>query len=332
MHTAGTPPRYHVIKSNVTSPHVTSNDTCQFNIIIMVAEPTLFLSSDDKLQVRAHTKKNGLKLYCIQDFVRTVANRDLLPSEALIYWMKSASSLELRTEHEIQDQYPVQFLGAYEPKSVCITAGGLLLLFLHMQRDGMVMEDYKEEMKQRLVVLSEGGGADYVRDHDDGEVDEMMAAKDAAISKGEGLTGPAENWPFFFDGVDGPSPEMAAQLQKVIESVSEMQVTVDTTATTTTAEEKVEEKKVRNLDKKTAFSLRGLMEEMDLMVERAFMPAIGKTVSAKFRQMCPDSETFSKKKITYFYLDDKVCLEKLVQEEHMKYMLRKVDDDFEQKP
>jgi hypothetical protein len=162
---------------------------------------------------------------------------------------------------------------------------------------------------------------------------EMMVAKNDAISKGEGLTAPPANWPLFFDnGMAGPSPGIAAQLQKVIESVSEMQVTVDTTATTTTAEEKVEEKKVRNLDKKTAFSLRGLMEEMDLMVDRAFMPAIGKTVSAKFRQMCPDSETFSKKKITYFYLDDKVCLEKLVQEEHMKYMLRKVDDDFEQTP
>jgi len=294
----------------------------------MVAEPTLFLSSDDKLQVRAHMKRNGLWLYCIQDFVRVVANRDLMPSEALIYWMKAASSLELRAEHEIQDQYPIQFLGAYEPKSMCITAGGLLLLFLYMQTDGMVMEEYNEEMKQRLVVLSEGGGAEYVRDHDDGEVDEMMAAKDAAISKGEGLTGPPENWPFFFDSaVDGPNPEIEAQLQKVIETVGEMQVAVET------AEKKKESNEMsKKLDKKTAFSLKGLMEEMDIQVDKTFMPAIGKTVSAKFRQMRPESETFSKKKITFFYEDDKECLEKLVQEEYMKYKLRKVDDEFEQTP
>ena len=263
-----------------------------------------------------------------------VAERELLPSEALIYWMKAASSLELRTEHEVQDQYPVQFLGAYEPKSMCITAGGLLLLFLYMERDGMVMEEYKVEMKQRLVVLAEGGGDDYVRDHDDGEVDEMMAAKDEAMSKGEGLNGPPANWPFFFDnGVgDGPNPEeMAAQLQKIIESVSEMQVST-TAAADDEKEEKSKGKNGRKLDKKTAFSLKGLMEEMGIKVDRAFMPAIGKTVSARFRQMCPDSETFSKKKTTYFYEDDKECLEQLVQEEYVKHVLRKVDDDFEQTP
>ena len=256
-----------------------------------------------------------------------VANRPLLPSEALIYWMKSASSFELRTEHEVQDQYPIQFLGAYEPKSMCITAGGLLLLFLYMERDGMVMEEYRGEMKQRLVVLSEGGGDEYVRDHDDGEVDEMMAARDEAISKGEGLNGPPANWPFFFDsGVDGPNPEMAAQLQKVIESVSEMQVAVGTVS-----KEKAEEK-VRNLDRKTAFSLKDLIEEMDLKIDPVLVPVICKTVCTLFREMCPGSETFSKKRRTFFYNDDRECIENIMQAEYVKYMLKKVDEDFGQTP
>ena len=100
-------------------------DTCH----IMVAEPTLFLSRDELIQVRVHTTKKGVRVYCVRDFIRMIANKQLKPSEALIYWMSAASSRELRSEHDIQDQYAIQFLGPYEPKNMCITAGGLLILF-----------------------------------------------------------------------------------------------------------------------------------------------------------------------------------------------------------
>jgi hypothetical protein len=103
--------------------------------------------------------------------------------------------------------------------------------------------------------------------------------------------------------------------------------------TTTTTEKKVEEeKKVRNLDRKTAFSLKNLVEEMDLKIISVLVPVICKTVCTWFREMCPGSETFSKKRRTFFYKDDKKCIEKIMQDEYVKYMLRKVDDDFEQIP
>ena len=116
-----------------------------------------------------------------------------------------------------------------------------------------------------------------------------------------------------------------------IESVSELKVAVDT-ATTSTEEKIEEEKKVRNLDRKTAFSLKDLIEEMDLKIDPVLVPVICKTVCTRFREMCPGSETFSKKRRTFFYKDDKECIEKITQDEYMKYMLRKVDDDFEQTP
>ena len=108
---------------------------------------------------------------------------------------------------------------------------------------------------------------------------------------------------------------------------------LQTTSGTTATENKVEEgKKVRNLDRKTAFSLKDLVEEMDLKIDSVLVPVICKTVCTRFREMCPGSETFSKKRRTFFYKDDKECIEKIMQEEHLKYMLRKVDDDFEQMP
>ena len=294
----------------------------------MVAELTLFLSADDKVQVRAHRTRKALEVYCVRDFMRMIANRDLSLTDAMTSWMSAASSMELRTQHAIQDQYGVQFQGAYEPRSVCLTAEGLLILLHYMDTKWkLVLEEYKEEVQQRLVDLIEGRGAEYVRDFDDGEVDEMMAAMAEAQSKGEGLEAPQESWKFFYDEKTGPDPGMSGRMQEAARAMEEMQAQVDDD------DAKKEEESVSDrLDKKTAFSLKGLMQRMDIKVDQAFMPTMGKTVSAKFREMCPRSETFSKKKTTYFYAQDKECLEELIKEEHLKYVVRKADADFDGQP
>jgi hypothetical protein len=84
------------------------------------------------------------------------------------------------------------------------------------------------------------------------------------------------------------------------------------------------------LDSKTmmrgsAFSLKGLVERLDLKIDQAFMPAIGRAVSTKFSEMYPERETFSRKKTAYFYEKDRECLEKIVSEEYVKYVVRKAD-------
>ncbi len=82
-------------------------------------------------------------------------------------------------------------------------------------------------------------------------------------------------------------------------------------------------------NKKTAFSLRDLMQRMDIKADKAFMPVMGKTVSARFRERRPGSETFSKKKTTYFYEQDRECMEELIREEYLKYAVRAADEDFD---
>jgi hypothetical protein len=291
----------------------------------MVAEPTLFLSSDELVQVRAHTTKKGVKIYCIRDFIRMISNKPLKPSEALIYWMSAASSKELRSEHDIQDQYAITFLGPYEPRNMCITAGGLLILFHYMEKKwGLVDVKYRDEIQQRLMELAEGNGAEYVWDFDDGEVDTMSAAKEEAVAKGEGLDGPPDSWKFFFDdkGERGLNPVMEARLAECVDAVEEMQVEVGALMESSNA-------KVDKLDKKTSFSLKDLIGELELKIEPELVPAICKTVCTRFREQNPGSETFTKKRRTFFYADNKDCLAKLIQEEYLKYVMRKADEEFE---
>jgi hypothetical protein len=294
----------------------------------MVAELTLFLSSDDEIQVRVHTTKSGICVFCVRDFVRMVSNKDMGYEGSTLYWLTACCSRELRTEHAIMDQYPARFLGAYEPDHICISAEGLLLLLSKMQSDGMARETYAEEIKQRLLTMVEGGGSEYMREFDDGEVDEMMAAKDAAIAKGEGLNGPPEDWKFFHDdgGAVDKDTELKteAQLQKVMEAVNEMRILSESgegqSARTT--------KKTGKLDKRTAFSIKDLIRELELQVDSKDVPIMCKTVCTRFRQMCPGSEMFSRQRQTYFYTHDRECLEGLVREEYTKRIVKKVELDF----
>jgi hypothetical protein len=302
----------------------------------MVAEPTLFLSIDEAIQVRAHTNRGGLKVYCVVDFIRMLSKKPMMPSEAELYWLGVLCNRDLWTEFAVMDQHPVLFPGPYSSKLICISAGGLLLLFLQMEQDELILEEYAEEARQRLDILAGGGGAEYVRDYDDGEVDEMMAVKDAAISQGKGLDGPPDDWPFFFDAdkkttsrhsSDNQSIKMGELKNAMGESsVDEFQKitgisgggVVTTTSTTISAK----------LDKKTAFSIKDIIKEMELSVDHAYIPAMCKAVCTRFRDARPKSEMFSRQRQTYFYLHDREFMENLVREEYTKYLMKKVDEEF----
>ena len=298
--------------------------------IDMVAELTLFLSSDDEVQVRVHKTRSGICVFCVRDFVRMVSNKDMGYDDSTLYWLTACCSRELRTEHAIMDQYPARFPGAYEPDHICISAEGLLLLLSKMQSDGIANETYADEIKQRLLTMVEGDGSEYMRDFDDGEVDEMMAAKDAAIAKGEGLNGPPEDWKFFHEGPVDKDAELvkAAQMQKVIESVNEMRILSE--SVTEEGQSAKTKKKTGKLDKSTAFSIKDLIRELELQVDSKDAPIMCKAVCTRFRQMCPGSEMFSRQRQTYFYTHDRECLEGLVQEEYTKHAVKKVELEFNQ--
>ena len=276
------------------------------------------------LQVRAHTTRSGVRVYCVRDFVRVIVNKpNLKPSDAMLYWLSSACSKELSMEHAILDQYPIRFLGPYEPKNICIVSSGLMLLFDHLDRRfGFIWPQYKEDIRRRLQLLAEGKGAEYVWDHDDGEVDEMTAARDEALARGEGLDGPPPGWKFSFGDDKPASAETVAQLEECMEAVAAMGDMVEEKLHT------VEPVKPTR-DRKASFTLKSLMQDLQIKVDQAFMPAFGKAVSTRFKALCPGSETFTRKKTVYFYETDRGCLEDIVQEEFLRHSSRRAGEEFE---
>ena len=52
------------------------------------AEPTLFLTSCGKFQVRAHTTRKGNLFFCISDFIRNVLVEKVSNNEAVDLWLK----------------------------------------------------------------------------------------------------------------------------------------------------------------------------------------------------------------------------------------------------
>jgi hypothetical protein len=85
-------------------------------------------------------------------------------------------------------------------------------------------------------------------------------------------------------------------------------------------------------NRKKAFTLKSLMDEMDLQIDRQFMPAIGKAVSLKFKKQYPESETFTRHKTAFFYDEDKAALEEIVRKECSKSMARRVEEQERQTP
>ena len=82
-------------------------------------------------------------------------------------------------------------------------------------------------------------------------------------------------------------------------------------------------------DKKASFTLKSLMEDLNIKVGQTFMPAFGKAVSSRFKALCPGSATFSRKKIVYFYETDRGCLEDIVQEEFLRHSSRRAGEGLE---
>ncbi len=80
--------------------------------------------------------------------------------------------------------------------------------------------------------------------------------------------------------------------------------------------------------RKSAFSLKGLMKQMDIKIDRAYMPSLGKCVSLRFSMLRPGGEKFTKKKTTYFYDIDRECIENLIRDEFSKHQLRKEKVDL----
>ena len=283
----------------------------------MVAEPTLFMSKDGDLQVRAHKTTKGKEVFCVKDFIRTTASKQISPDDALVYWLSSMG--RLTHEREVMDARMVQFLGPYEKPQVCLSAEGLLILYQHLsERFAWVDEKYRQEVVDVLTAVAHQKGWDlYVKMHDDGEVDELLAERGDRE-----LDGPPEGSRFIYmDSEEGgvtmeeaqealeESRRTAARLR---EEVRMRDVELAAVRAELKEHERMQDAKRR---KGAGFKLSALIDNEKYPMEMAVRDQVCKKVIASFRARFPEHETFMKNGTVHFYAEDEPVVKELLLEE-----------------
>ena len=263
----------------------------------MVAEPTLFLSSDMQVQVRACTLASGREVFCVKDFIRQTANRALAPGEAMLYWLSALGNL-MHTEEEIMNNIPILFAGPYEKPAICISAQGLLLVFHDLDRRfGLANDKYKSEVQDALLdIVAKGSAAGHVRMHDDGEIDELLAEKGL-----EPLTAPPPTSKYIF-GRAPPSDEPPAQPPRQAGC-----------------------KRKRG----DGFSVKALLAEGRMItdVPPTRLDQLCKAVISEFRARYPDRDVCRRHGQVLFRLCDRPAVAEILHAEHLKLKLRLIDGE-----
>jgi hypothetical protein len=79
------------------------------------------------------------------------------------------------------------------------------------------------------------------------------------------------------------------------------------------------DKKALQERKKAGFSLRDIIQELDLDLDPVYIPAICKSVCTRFKNLRPESKIFSRMRRTFFFQQDRGCIEKILREEYLKH-------------
>ena len=78
-------------------------------------------------------------------------------------------------------------------------------------------------------------------------------------------------------------------------------------------------KKALQERKKSGFSLKDIIQELDLDLDPVYIPAICKAVCTRFKNLRPESKYFSRMRRTFFFQQDRECIESILREECMKH-------------
>lgn len=298
----------------------------------MVAEPTLFLSKDRELQVRAFTTKSGKEVFCVKDFIRATSKKVMGPDDAMIYWLSSL--MKLLHEREVIDSRMVQFLGPYEKPEVCISAAGLLVLYHHLSsRFDLVEEAYRTEVQDVLAdIVSSKSAKAYVEMHDDGEVDDQLAE----MGDERWTRPPAGSKYEYRDEVDGK--EMGGdEMNQVILSFNERlklaeeerNKAVNDLIRKLEAEKLASQKAKAKLSgyaadeearkrKRTGFTAASVIEEKKWVIENR--GSFCKSIVSAFKARFPSGKTFVRHGAVHFYSEDRPMVELLLQEAYDRYL------------
>jgi hypothetical protein len=79
------------------------------------------------------------------------------------------------------------------------------------------------------------------------------------------------------------------------------------------------DKKALQEGKKAGFSLRDIIRELDLDLDPVYIPAICKSVCTRFKKLRPESKIFSRMRRTFFFQQDRGCIENILREEYVKH-------------
>jgi hypothetical protein len=282
----------------------------------MVAEPTLFLTIDRVVQVRAHTTRSGMEVFCVKDFIRETASTKIGPNDAMVYWISSLNHLTY--ERDVMDTRMVKFLGPYEKSNPCINASGLLILYIHLcERFTWVNDKYKSEVVTVLKdIIQSNSAAAYVAMFDDGEVDALM------LERGDrDLDCPPEGSKFNFVDeekenaltakIKALEEEKARTVNDLIAKLEAKSLALDEANAKLCQKEMDQETKRR---KQSAFSIGDVVEAKGLHISSRDI--FCKKVIARFKDRFPGHTTFKRHGATLFFAEDKAIIEGLVHEEH----------------
>jgi hypothetical protein len=284
----------------------------------MVAEPTLFLTKDRTVQVRAFTTKRGKEVFCIKDFIRQTANKKMGPNDAIVYWLSCLG--KLMHEAAILEQYMVKFPGPYEQPNVCIRAEGLLLLYTHMcDRFDWMKKEYQSEIRNTLFAIIESKtAAAYVEMFDDGEVDELLAERGD-----RNLTCPPEGSKFNYVDPEVDAKLKAAEVENqrlVNELVAKLEaktLALDEANAKLRQQEEAEHDAKRR--KQDGFTVADILKAKNLPLDSK--EVFCKKLIAKFKAAYPDRKTFKRHDTAYFFAEDRQIVEELVVVEYEMHLL-----------
>ena len=309
----------------------------------MVAESTLFLSSDGKLQVRAHTTLSGQVVFCVKDFIRQISETELGPEDSMIYWLHAVG--KLANEDKMLDQVLVLFAGPYEMQEVCIDAEGLLILFhLLDNKMGMVTPCYRIEIQEVLTgITSRGYTSNEIRMHDDGEIDELLSEKGD-----QPLVMPPLGSKYLFVTnitndkedkelpVEGAYEALCSELElakangrQLLDELNQKTDELARARASLLELKAVQHQNSRKCKRREGFCVRQLITENRLDVPEAYMDALCKAVIFGFR-LCNQSQEhgmFVRHRVVYFYPEQREVVTAILQDEFLKLKLRLIEDE-----
>ena len=306
------------------------------------AEPTLFLTKDQKVQVRAHTTRKGKLFFCVSDFVRNALVEEISKDDAVRLWI-DITLLNMDTEYHIRNNRMVLFAGPYELKTPCLGAEGLMFMYYYMGHNlkMALKENIRSEVQDVLQEVAMGHNIDaHVRMHDDGEITEQLAGMAEkpylypppvspykflnSVKDSDGNQMPLQS---FIDikektekmllssvaTLEKRNEELMAQLQSHNEQLLEL--------------ESFKASEDRKRKRRDGFCVKDLIVEEKLEVTEDDAFALCKAVTNSFKQHFPEGETFTKLGKTFYYPEDMDAVKALVVHEYRKLLIGAVDSE-----